>query len=248
MAVLRLVQFTDTHLVGDPDGGLRGVATLATLRRVLEAAADDLEAADAVLVTGDIVHDEPGGYAYLRSLLTPLGKPVWCLPGNHDDPAALRAALDTPPFDCCPVRDLGAWRLVLLDSVVPGEVGGALAPAELDRLECALAGASGPILIALHHPPIASRSRWLEPIGLKNADALWTLVDRYPEVRVLLWGHVHQAQDEHRGRVRCLATPSTCLQFAPDVDEFAIDDRPPAYRRLTLHAHGGVDSEIVWCP
>lgn len=247
MAAVRLVQFTDTHLVGDPAGGLRGVETLASFRRVLDAAAVDLTAADAVLVTGDIVHDEPGGYAHLRTLLTPLGKPVWCLPGNHDDPATLRAALDTPPFTCCPTLDIDGWRLVLLDSVVPGEVGGALAPTELERLDGALSEASGPVLIALHHPPIAARSRWLDPIGLANAGEFWQIVDRYEHVRAVLWGHVHQEQDEHRGRVRCLATPSTCLQFAPQVDEFAIDDRPPAYRRLTLHAHGGVDSEVVWC-
>lgn len=247
MAVVRLVQFTDTHLVGDPAGGLRGVATLATFRRVLDAATDDLIGADAVLVTGDIVHDDAGGYAHLRSLLSPLGKPVWCLPGNHDDPAALRTALDAPPFVCCPVRDLGVWRLVLLDSVVVGEVGGALAPVELERLDRALAEASGPVLIALHHPPLAARSRWLEPIGLANASEFWRIVDRHPHVRAVLWGHVHQEQDEHRGHVRCLATPSTCLQFAPQVDEFAIDDRPPAYRRLALQADGRIDSDVIWC-
>lgn len=247
MAVARLVQFTDTHLVGDPAGTLRGIATLSSLRRVLDVAADDLASADAVLVTGDIVQDEPSGYAHLRSLLAPLGKPVWCLPGNHDEPVALRKALEAIPFACCPVRDLDAWRIVLLDSVVPGEVSGTLAPGELERLELALAGARGPVLIALHHPPIPSRSRWLDPIGLTNSASLWAIIDRHPNVRGVLWGHVHQEQDEHRGHVRCLATPSTCLQYAPEIDEFTIDTRPPAYRRLTLHPDGRIDSEVVWC-
>ena len=43
--VLRLLQLTDTHLVGDPLGEMRGVRTLETLRTVLRGAAADLEAA-----------------------------------------------------------------------------------------------------------------------------------------------------------------------------------------------------------
>ena len=51
MAVIRLLQLTDTHLVGDPRGEMHGVRTLDTLRKVLRGAAADLEAADAVLLT-----------------------------------------------------------------------------------------------------------------------------------------------------------------------------------------------------
>ena len=40
-----------------------------------------------------------------------LGKPVYCIPGNHDDPARLRQALARPPFQVGGLVDLGAWRL-----------------------------------------------------------------------------------------------------------------------------------------
>ena len=46
--------------------------------------------------------------------------------------------------------------------------------------------------------------------------------------------------------VRLLATPSTGAQFLPRSEHFAIDQRPPAYRRLTLHANGTVDTDVVW--
>ena len=105
MAVIRLLQLTDTHLVGDPLGEMRGVRTLETLRTVLRGAAADLEAADAVLLTGDIVHDDPDGYAWVRHELGSLAKPVLCIPGNHDDPQLLREALGEPPF-----RHLGHHR------------------------------------------------------------------------------------------------------------------------------------------
>ena len=60
------------------------------------------------------------------------------------------------------------------------------------------------------------------------------------------WGHVHQCFDARRHGVRLLATPSTCAQFLPLSDEFAIDARPPAYRRLTLLPDGTLETEVVW--
>ena len=62
----------------------------------------------------------------------------------------------------------------------------------------------------------------------------------------MTFGHVHQEYDDDYEGIRILATPSTCRQFKPDSDEFATDDRPPAYRRILLAADGNVDTELVW--
>ena len=93
----RLLQFSDPHLFADPQGRLRGVQTLASLQRVLAHASGARRRLDAVLCTGDIVNDEPEGYAHFVNELRALGKPVYCVPGNHDEPARMRAALSAPP-------------------------------------------------------------------------------------------------------------------------------------------------------
>ena len=49
----------------------------------------------------------------------------------------------------------------------------------------------------------------------------------------------------HHG-VRILGTPSTCRQFKPHSDDFAVDDKPPAYRRISLHENGDVETELIW--
>ncbi|MFO1426432.1 MAG: 3',5'-cyclic-AMP phosphodiesterase [Steroidobacteraceae bacterium] len=246
-AAIRLVQITDTHLLDAPDGDVRGVATLPALRAVLARAAADIAAADAVLVTGDVVHDEPRAYEHFRREFRSLGKPVLCIPGNHDDPAAMRTALAAPPFQVGGHVDFGAWRIVLLDSVIPGAAGGRLAAAELERLERALAGA-GPrhVLVCLHHHPVAMSSAWLDEIGLENAAEFFAIVERSPRARAIAWGHVHQALEQQRGGLRLLATPSTCTQFLPQAPTFAVDTRPPGYRMLQLAADGGIASEVVW--
>jgi Icc protein len=83
-------------------------------------------------------------------------------------------------------------------------------------------------------------------VGLKNAAEFWRIVDQHSNVRAVVWGHVHQCFDELRGNVRLLATPSTCAQFMPGSNEFALDTLPPAYRTLQLRADGTLTTEVVW--
>ena len=44
----------------------------------------------AVLVTGDLVQDDPSGYLRFRSIFGSSQKPVLCIPGNHDEPDIMR--------------------------------------------------------------------------------------------------------------------------------------------------------------
>ena len=245
---MRLVQFTDTHLFGSPGGALRGVNTLATLQRVLAHAAPAVLAADAILVTGDLVQDDPGGYALFRDIFARLDKPVWCLPGNHDIPDAMQRALLGRPFQYCGQVDRNGWRIVLLDSFLDGSAAGLLTTSELQRLENALASAADHhVLICVHHQPLPMHSRWLDTLGLQNAADFLAIIDRYPQcVRGVLWGHVHQAYDGERNGVRLMATPSTCAQFLPGSDDFAIDERPPAYRPIRLLPQGRIETEVAW--
>jgi Icc protein len=243
---VRLLQLSDPHLFADPDGELRGVNTLASLRRVLDAVRARALAVDAVVCSGDIVNDEPAGYAHFARELASFGKPVYCIPGNHDDPGELRRALAGPPFQVGGVTDLGNWRLILLDSCVPGQAGGHLSEGELRRLDDALAGSDRFAMISVHHHPVSMSSRWLDAVGIDNAAALFEVLDAHAHVRLVSWGHVHQCFDDRRRGVRLLATPSTGAQFLPLSANFAIDARPPAYRRLNLRADGTVDTEVIW--
>jgi 3',5'-cyclic-AMP phosphodiesterase len=249
MRPVHVVQLTDPHLFGDETETLRGVATARSLERTLAAAAPAIAKADVVLVTGDLVQDDIEGYRQFRRIMGSLGKPIWCIPGNHDDAAALRSALAQPPFRVGGHDDLGAWRVVMLDSSVPNEAGGTLSPASLRELDTALAGAEGrPALVCLHHHPVPLHSRWLDEVGLSNGAEFFTVIDRYPNVKAVAWGHVHQEFDGKRGLVRLLATPSTCTQFLPGSAEFAVDTLPPAYRELMLYADGRLDTRLCFLP
>ncbi|MFO1502727.1 MAG: 3',5'-cyclic-AMP phosphodiesterase [Steroidobacteraceae bacterium] len=243
----RLVQFTDTHLFGDATRALRGVQTLPALRATLAAAAADIAGCDAILATGDLVQDDPGGYAHFREAFSALGRPVLCIPGNHDDVPAMQAALAQPPFQLGRSHDAGAWRVVMLDSTIAHETSGALSREALRELDESLRAAPDRhALVCLHHHPVPMRSRWLDTVGLANPDEFFAVLRRHRQVRAVLFGHVHQALDETRDGLRLIATPSTCSQFKPLSDDFAVDDAPPAWRTLALHDDGRLETAVHW--
>ena len=243
---VRLLQISDPHLFADPYGSLRGVQSLASLKGVLADACARPNSFDAVLCSGDIVNDDAGGYVHFASVLGALGKPVYCVPGNHDDGVRLRAALAKPPFQVGGHVDLGAWRIVLVDSCVAGPAGGHLSRRELAALDAALGSTNRFALVCVHHHPVSMASRWLDAVGIDNADEFFAVVDAHANVRAVSWGHVHQSFDERRRGVRLLATPATCVQFLPLSNDFAVDGRPAGYRRMELQPDGTLDTEVVW--
>ena len=247
MSSLRLIQITDTHLYGEADGKLRGVATYPALLAVIEHARARHWPCQAILATGDLVQDDPAGYARFRDVFSGLGVPVYCIPGNHDEPETMAQVLAGPPFQLGGVARFPRWVVVMLDSFLAGQAGGRLSAASLAELDSALrANSRQHALVCLHHHPVDMRSRWLDQVGLENPDDFFAVLDRHRNVRAVLWGHVHQNHATERNGVRLFSTPSTCAQFLPLSAGFAIDQRPPGYRWLELNADGTITTEVVW--
>lgn len=240
-----LVQLTDSHLFAGPDGKLLGMSTAESLRCVVDLVLDEQPRIDLLLATGDLSQDGSlESYRQFRELSERIDAPVrWC-PGNHDELAAMEEAARHSEM-MAPVLDIGAWRVTLLDTLVPGEVHGMLRDDQLALLERSLQEApERHHLVCLHHHPVVIGSRWMDSIGLRNHDAFFEVIDRYSCVRAVLWGHIHQEFDAVRAGVRLLATPSTGLQFAPGSDDFLVDTRAPGYRWLRLNADGRLATGI----
>lgn len=242
---LLLVQLTDSHLFADAGKRLLGMRTQDSLRQVIGLVLREQPQIDMVLASGDISQDGSSeSYAHFRRLCAELPAPVRWIPGNHDELLPLEQASEGTEL-LEPVIDLGGWRIVMLDSSIPGAVPGRLSDEQLTLLERALQEApERHHLICLHHHPVSIGSAWMEPIGLRNAEALFALLDRYPQVRGLLWGHVHQEYDRMRHGVRLLASPSTCVQFTPGSDDFSVSQEAPGYRWLRLYGDGRLETGV----
>ena len=201
-----------------------------------------------MLVTGDLIQDDsPAAYERFRDLMLPLDLRVHCVPGNHDVRDIMRALCCRPPFSYCAYEEIGDWLMVGIDSCVTNDAGGAVTGEELGRLSDIVDGSSAKhVMVSLHHPPVPMGSRWLDSVGLRNGDEVLERLQSLQRVRIAAFGHVHQEYDADHDGVRIIATPSTCRQFKQGSDDFAVDDNPPAYRRIALNADGSVDTELVW--
>lgn len=204
--------------------------------------------ADLVAVTGDLIQDDSAA-AYQRfiELIGPLGLPVHCIPGNHDIRDFMRTAVSAPPFYYCDATEIENWLIVGVDSCEPGGAGGAIDAGEYQRLDEAIESSDAEhVMVCLHHPPVKMGSAWLDTVGLDEPENFFERIAASGKVRLAIFGHVHQEYDSEHHGVQIIGTPSTCAQFKPGSDDFAVDDRPPAYRRITLHADGQFDTELLW--
>jgi len=231
--------------MADAGGELLGVNTRASLDAVIDRALCVHGQPDLVLATGDLAQDgsEEAYRAFGDRLQVFEAGSAW-LAGNHDASGVLQRVAAEYQGDRSQVVE-GGWLCLLLDSSVPGQVYGELADGQLDFLERSLAAHPDlPTLITLHHHPVDVGCDWMEGIGLRNRDQFWRIIERFPQVRIVLWGHIHQEQELERQGVRLMATPSTCIQFTAGSSDFAVEPLPPGYRWLELWPDGAFSTEV----
>ncbi len=251
-----IAQITDLHVV-DPATRLQDeIDTNGCLARCVTRLMLLDPRPDLVIVTGDLTDaGTPAQYAHVRELLAPLPMPVYVLPGNHDDRAAMRSAFSGTgalpadgPFLQYTVEN---WplRLILLDTVVPGETGGRLCADRLAWLDDRLAEQPDrPTLIALHHPPFDTGIPFMDRIGLDGRDGLAAVVGRHDNVELLVCGHVHRPVQTRFAGTLASICPGTAhqilLTFDPDQPDAWVPE-PPAFHLHAWRPEGGIVTHLV---
>lgn len=191
MAVI--AQITDLHLRDDGADPFHDPAQ--ALRRAFAQIAAMDRKPEAIVLTGDIIDRSAKGYGHVLPLLRAAPVPLLPMPGNQDDATAFRAAFadwaDFHPDHLSFTRQIGDVFLITLESTRP-DGGAGLAAHQLDWLAQVFAKATGPAILALHHPPFPTAAPHLDRAGFQNADALAALVTQSP-VRRIIAGHSHRA-------------------------------------------------------
>ncbi len=234
-----IIQVTDTHLFSDPEGVLAGVPTWKTFRAVLKQIERNHPDFDYLILTGDLAQDEAlETYQKLHEALGDWVHRCRIIPGNHDNPAHLRAVFPElfPKDGAALTFSLSAsgWKIIGLDSHLPGETKGRVEAAQIEWLKGELELDPGvPTLLFVHHPPVAIKVEWLDRVGLDGADDLRALVEASPQVKVICAGHVHQEFSGSIGRAAVYTTPSTCVQFSRR-SEKEFDPTAAGYRTFRL--------------
>lgn len=246
---MRIIQITDTHIQSDSEASFYGVDSAATLASVLAEVVK--LSPDLLLLTGDLVHDE-GELAYQRllSLLQVVDCPIRCLAGNHDDVVIMNQVLNGQSISCDPVFNLGVWDCLLVDSSQTGKISGYVDRQQLTQLKNRIEATTGFVLMALHHPLLPCGCEWLDKgLLLENAEQLSELIRLYPQLRLVVTGHIHQSFSQSHAGIVHLSTPSSSVQFLPQSKEFVLDEQTaPGFRVLDLHDDGQFDTRVVFLP
>ncbi len=234
-----LAQISDFHVV--PSDTEKG--KLMRTAEHLQSALAHVEAiepkVDVVLGTGDLV--DAGGleeYQLLASLLKACTRPLYLIPGNHDERELMREVLREHGHDYLPESgflnycvDLGELRLVALDTLVPGEPGGLLCEQRLAWLDERLGEDDKPTIVMQHHPPFATGLSQMDGMGLSGSAEEEAILRKHPHVERVLCGHIHRSIVRRFGGSLASTVPSTAHQLELDLrtpGRLAVLEEPPA--------------------
>jgi 3',5'-cyclic-AMP phosphodiesterase len=220
-----IAQITDLHI--PPPGVERadGFDPVADAQRCFEAVARFEPRPDLVLLTGDLVNaGTEAEYLRLKQMLDRFPLPVRLLAGNHDGREAMQAVFGPLPghrpenMFLQYTMDAGPVLIVALDTLEPGQVGGVLCAERLAWFEAALGQAPDrPTLVALHHPPFVTGLTGLDRHGFEGMEACRRLIERSPQVCLVISGHTHRAVWTRIGHAPACTCPSATFAFPADL-------------------------------
>lgn len=244
-----IAQITDTHLTQRGQLAHNTVDTLPRLKSVITSLHSMSMKPDVILLTGDIADNmHPDAYAELAKLRSEFPAPVFLIPGNHDNRTLMRDAFDdllgTGEDFIHYVVDDYPVRLIALDTLMPNFHKGELCQDRLSWLEAELAKApTRPTLLFMHHPPFRHYINEMDEHGLDGSEQFAEIVERNPQIKRILCGHVHRSIHTIVGNVLCSVAPSVgfnqALGLGPDGQKGFHPGRP----KYLLHIWN--DTEFV---
>ena len=247
-------QLTDDFEYGDEAPGhpvVRGEDTEVPYWKAMnEDAIAEINAAgvDAAFIKGDIAdRGLPEQFDAAAAAFARFAMPHHAFLGNHDyygrhagheavDGYALLGQPEAPR-----TVELGGWRLVLLETALPGEHHGHFDGDRMDWLAATLdetRETGQPTLLLMHHQPVPPEHRDSYPnsIGLDPEHSLrvFDLVGSQPQVRGVLIGHTH------RNRVRRYRASGA----VPFVEVQCTKDYPGGWAHYELYEDGSFRQEV----
>ncbi len=248
--MIKILQISDLHIRETADGEMLHTKTYDTFRQVLAHAHAEHGPFNLILVSGDLAQDPvAASYQLIAQALREYPAPYLCLPGNHDDYTVMQSQLNSPRGGCGKYFNLGDWRLIALNSQLPGSDSGYFNAEELQFLRHALNLAAGaPTLVAMHHHTLNSGSVWMDGMRLQNHAEFLAILEQAPQVKLTVCGHLHQALHWRFGSTDLYSCPATCFQFDLPSPRFGLTDQAPGYQIIELAENGGHQVSPGWLP
>lgn len=233
---MRIVHISDLHIT-DHGHDIWNVNTYVNFRLAVEKI-KQLNDIDAVIISGDLSNDGSlWSYQQIDEMLSEIGIPTFCCPGNHDNLDVFYNVYTPKFYKVDKNFKIGDWTFIMQNSAVMGMSRGYFNALELSDL---LSVAKGYIAIVLHHPPI-EQNGWLNRKLLENRDEFKKLIENFPNVKLVLYGHTHFHSVQNFNGITYSSASSIGFAFNPKLPKFEIARGEEGFSVLNLN---GLDLSI----
>lgn len=236
-----LVQITDCHLLAEPDALYQGVRPYHYLRQILDSLRSE---APLLILTGDLTEDHsPASYQLLYQLLADWPAPVFLLPGNHDERAALETLSGQAPCRSERRIQLPGWQLWLLDT--KGDTpAGSFPTSRLEELQHWLNDAPAQQIFWFCHHHLLPIGSFIDRFDQQDKSGLLALLQTESRLRGLAHGHCHYAYAQEQSDFIQVGCPASSVAFLQTADWQTQDVGPRACRWIFAE-NGQLDWEFL---
>ena len=244
-----LIQISDTHLYGDKNKKINSSNSYQNLKKVLNHIANLKVKPELIVVSGDLSQDCTfESYQHLANLLNAFGIKYYLLPGNHDDVTIVNKV-----FDFNWVKDAADyffefkdWFIYVLDTTAYPEDGGKLTLKQFTGFESNLKQKKEmSTLVFMHHHPLLINSPWMDNMILKEKEQFNQIIKQNPQIKAVLFGHIHQVFEKTINGTFYASAPSTSFQVLPNCEMFTLEKLTPGYRLIELEDNK-FSSKVIW--
>ena len=243
---MKIIQITDTHLRGDNLLSFGKCDTSTTVRKAVEyfQKMQEKDLPDMFIATGDLADNgNHTAYGKIHDYFSDLPRPVFCVPGNHDNRADMLRLLgdkmcpvkdDIAPYICYTVEGYPV-RIICIDTIVQGKHWGGITEKVADWLEAKLdEQPRKKTLIFTHHPPFDTGMGFMDE-GFENIGRLEDILTRHKNHIQLCCGHMHRNIATRWRGVPVTVSAPICMLMEIDFTEAGGDRFWLADPQYTIH-------------
>src|SRR3989339_99589 len=213
--MFKIAHISDIHLPASKQGELRGVYPYSRLEKIIQQI--DPKNYQAIFFTGDIAQGgNLNAYQLFCDAMKKIEIPCYFIGGNHDDEVMMKNVLSTHQnFHFEKIINIDGWTFIFIDSVKKGSIEGYVSEEEINFLKQLLKTIKPKqqIAIVVHQHLFPVGVPAVDKYPITNAKEVWKVIRAYDQIKLIVYGHVHESYSGRKEHVSLESAPSTSFQF-----------------------------------
>ena len=240
-------------MLSNKETDIYGINPYSLLNKLIEKI-KLIEDVDCIILTGDIANrGEYDAYIIANNLFSKLNCPIYWLQGNHDLSEVMLQVSNKVSIKSDKSFIIKNTKFILLQSVMRDEgdlssnkARGYLFDYEMTFLKRELEENDFEnCIIALHHPPVLSNS-WADRRILDNRLEFISLIEKFPKVIGVLYGHQHIAQHTIVNDINYICSPPTSFHYDPNGARFSILKNKQGFGIVNIDNSSNIQCEFLY--